>query len=192
MSDLNLRYHQFHEVSHPRSKWALLTGLPANSDTEDLVLKYVEVLRKSIGKGQHIPLVLVWNPDPVGNDFPERVQAELMDQMIKRDHNTVPIEVVSLQENGDDLFAVYKVTVTEEQLENEEKGLIVPGEPEPFKKAKMSPGEFALGAIIFGGMGYILMPKRPESNRWVAALILGTLGGSVTAVIAKRKAEGTL
>jgi len=112
-----------------------------------------------------------------------------MDLMIKRDHNTVPIEVTSIQEHGNDLSAVYKVTVTEEQLQNERESGIV---PEPFKEAKLSPGEFALGAIIFGGFGYILMPRNPAKHRWVATVILGILGGSVAAVIAKRKAEGTL
>ena len=186
-------YFQEHPYKETREKLVMLTGLPESATVQELAEKHAEVVRKQLGRGQHIPQVLVWNPDPSEFDFPTKKQASLMDELIKREHNTIPIEIQEVSEEPDGIAIVYRVRVTEEQLlEEEERDRLGPG-PEPGSSTKLAELPVApmfLGAIISGAIGYWLMPKdSPAGPRLLVTTTLALLGGTTVAVAVKRKQE---
>jgi hypothetical protein len=182
-------YYQEHPYSGTRAKFAMLTGLPATATAAELAQAHVAVVRKGLQRGLHIPEILVWHPDPSDNDFPLKEQAALMDEFIKREHATIPIEVAEVEEEPGGIRVVYRVLVTEEQLIDEEQRRDGLPDLAPPKEAGISMGRVLIGAAVFGGFAYWLMPKNQPTPRFLVATTVGILGGTVVGVALKRKQE---
>lgn len=176
-------YYQEHPYQETRQRLAMLTGLPEGVPEEELAEAHIGVLRKALGRGQHISQILVWHPDPPTHDFPLKTQAELMDRLVQREHGTIPIEIQSVVEKPSGIEIVYRVLVTEEQLLEEEEraqhGPPLPGEEKP-AEVPMSP--VLLAALLSGGFGYFIMPKEHPGARWTVAGIMALLAGTTVAV----------
>lgn len=179
-------YVQEHIYEMPRSKWSMQTGLPISVSSVDLAEAYIPVVRKALGRGQHIPQILVWQPDPPEHDFPLKEQAKLMDKLIQREHSNIPIEVAEVSEDDDSqIRVVYQVRVSEEQLlEEEDRQQGTPGDP--IKSAKSSNAAFVAGALSFGLIAFVLMPKNSGGLRWLVGSSVGLLGGAATVVATKK------
>lgn len=190
-SSFPVTYVQEHVHEMPRSKWAMLTGLPQSATSQELVDAYVAVVRKSLGRGQHIPQILVWTPDPAKYDYPSKEDASLMDEIAQADHETIPIEVAEVSEDDGVIRGIYRVLVSEERLVEEQ--LRREGQSgELPKTAGLQPtGVFFLGAILTGGLSAMILGKHVSTGmRLFVGSAVGVLGGVFAVQLANRTTEG--